>query len=247
MVQNISTTGDSYTSEDNPTTNYGTAQILKINDSPIFNMYINFDITSAPASGAISLVNFYWYQTNSVSSATGGKIQRTTSSWTETGVTYNNTPSTTATNEATINYSSGQSGWWTPVNITDIYKDAKTAGNTLGLYINLNYSLGTLEFSSREGSYAPYISITLIEYYVKTTGNDALSGTSWSNAWKTINKAATTVVDGVTVHIGFGDYTDEPAANKIAPQNVGTSGIYYLPETATTGGGTGTVSVEQNA
>ena len=87
----------------------------------------------------------------------------------------------------------------------------------------------------------------LKDYYVKTTGNDSLSGNSWTNAWKTINKAATTVIDGITVHIGFGTYDAEPAANKIAPQNVGTSGIYYLPETATTGGGTGTVSVEQNA
>lgn len=84
------------------------------------------------------------------------------------------------------------------------------------------------------------------DYYVKTTGNDSNTGTSWAQAWKTINKAATTVADGVTVHIGFGTYDAEPATNKIAPQNVGTSGIYYLPETATTGGGTGTVSVEQN-
>jgi len=87
----------------------------------------------------------------------------------------------------------------------------------------------------------------LTDYYVKTTGNDALSGTSWANAWKTVNKAATTVADGTTVHIGFGTYNAEPAGNKIAPQNIGASGILYLPETATTGGGTGTVSVEKNA
>jgi len=88
--------------------------------------------------------------------------------------------------------------------------------------------------------------IYISDYYVKTTGNDALSGVSWTNAWKTINKAATTVADGSTVHIGFGTYDAEPAANKIAPQNIGASGISYLPETTTTGGGTGTVSVEQN-
>lgn len=84
-------------------------------------------------------------------------------------------------------------------------------------------------------------------YYVKTTGDDAKDGLSWANAWKTINKAATTVTDGVIVRIGFGTYDAEPAANKIAPQNVGASGIEYLPETATTGGGTGTVSIEQNS
>jgi len=84
------------------------------------------------------------------------------------------------------------------------------------------------------------------DYYVKTDGDDAKDGFTWANAWKTINKAATTALDGMIIHIGFGDYTNEPSANKIAPQNIGASGITYLPETATTGGGTGTVSIEQN-
>lgn len=85
------------------------------------------------------------------------------------------------------------------------------------------------------------------DYYVKVGGNDSNDGKSWANAWKTINKAATTVPDGSIVHIGFGTYDAEPGTNKIAPQNVGSMEIYYLPETATTGGGTGTVSIEQNA
>lgn len=84
------------------------------------------------------------------------------------------------------------------------------------------------------------------DYYVKIGGNDTNDGSTWTKAWATINKAATTVADDSIVHIGFGDYISEPSANKIAPQNVGASGIYYLPETATTGGGTGTVSIEQN-
>lgn len=85
------------------------------------------------------------------------------------------------------------------------------------------------------------------DYYVKTDGNDGLSGSSWANAWATIDKAARTVPDGSTVHIGFGTYDNEPAGNKIAPQNVGASGIYYAPETAGSEGGTGTVSIEKNA
>ena len=84
------------------------------------------------------------------------------------------------------------------------------------------------------------------DYYVKTTGNDSDDGSSWADAWLTINKAATTVPDGVTVHIGFGTYNGEPSGNKIAPQNAGTTGIKYLPETATTGGGTGSVVMEKN-
>lgn len=85
------------------------------------------------------------------------------------------------------------------------------------------------------------------EYYVKTTGNDELSGSSWANAWATIDKAANTVPDGSTVHIGFGTYDSEPAGNKIAPQNVGALGISYKPETVNSEGGIGTVTVEKNA
>lgn len=84
------------------------------------------------------------------------------------------------------------------------------------------------------------------DHYVKIGGDDTKDGSTWANAWATINKAATTVPDGSTVHIGFGDYVNEPALNKIAPQNIGASGIKYLPETAGTGGGTGTVSIEKN-
>lgn len=83
-------------------------------------------------------------------------------------------------------------------------------------------------------------------YYVKTTGNDALDGESWANAWATVDKAAKTAVDGSTVHIGFGTYNAEPANNDVAPVNAGAVGIKYLPETETTGGGTGSVIVEVN-
>ncbi len=88
---------------------------------------------------------------------------------------------------------------------------------------------------------------SISDYYVKATGgSDSNGGSSWSDAWATINKAATTVPDGTTVHIGFGTYNAEPANNDIAPVNAGAVGIKYSPETATTGGGTGSVIVEVN-
>jgi len=84
------------------------------------------------------------------------------------------------------------------------------------------------------------------DYYVKTSGNDGLSGSSWANAWATIDKAARTVPDGSTVHIGFGTYENEPDGNAIAPQNIGSEGIFYSPETANSEGGTGTVTIEKH-
>jgi len=85
-------------------------------------------------------------------------------------------------------------------------------------------------------------------YYLKTTGSDANDGTSWANAWATINKAAITVPDGSTVHIGHGTYNNEPSGNAIAPVNAGSLGIKYKPETADTGAEVaGSIIVEKNA
>jgi hypothetical protein len=83
--------------------------------------------------------------------------------------------------------------------------------------------------------------------YVKTAGDDTKDGTTWTNAWKTINKAATTVTDGATVHIGHGTYNSEPAGNTITPVNAGAIGIKYKPETADTGAEVaGSVTIEKN-
>lgn len=82
--------------------------------------------------------------------------------------------------------------------------------------------------------------------YVKTTGDNDRNGTDWTEAWSTVDQAANEAFDGQEVHIGFGTYSSEPASNDIAPVNFGTTGIKYTPETAGTGGGTGSVTVERN-
>jgi hypothetical protein len=255
-TQTIYVNRDSYTDEYHGGDNYGTSSVLQFDRGGNGKQfYINFDITSAPAASLVTQVIVYIYRGDTVLGTPNVDLLRITGSWTESGVTWNNPPTTTTTNML-----SNVSGWTSGQNyktytVTNMYKDAKNAGNEFGINLRpwewgssgATYYARSKEYDS--GSSKAYIYITygiVTDYYVKTTGNDSLSGTSWANAWKTINKAATTVADGVTVHIGFGTYDAEPAANKIAPQNVGATGIYYLPETATTGGGTGTVSVEQN-
>src|SRR5689334_9873609 len=45
-------------------------------------------------------------------------------------------------------------------------------------------------------------------YYVSTTGSDNNNGTSLSTPWRTINKAAQTMVAGDTVYIRGGTYRE---------------------------------------
>ena len=137
-------------------------------------------------------------------------------------------------------------GYYNPGGVHGIYRDS-SGGSSVKQSGDI--TTNTLKSAWTNGSKINKLNAGYddADHYVKTAGDDAKDGKSWANAWATINKAATTVADGTTVRIGFGDYINEPAANKIAPQNVGASGIFYLPETAETGCGTGTVSVEQNA
>lgn len=140
-------------------------------------------------------------------------------------------------------YSSAMSGGGQNSNI-DVVIQGYTGIHTLKLGIK------TVSVTSSGGiTYIDNLRIvneTSTVFYVKTTGDDTKDGTSWANAWATVDKAATTVLDGTIVHIGFGTYNAEPANNDIAPVNAGAVGVKYLPETETTGGGTGSVIVEVN-
>lgn len=57
-------------------------------------------------------------------------------------------------------------------------------------------------------------------YYVATNGNDASSGTE-ASPWRTIQKAANTLVAGDTVYVKQGTYNE-----RIIPKNSGTSSGY---------------------
>jgi hypothetical protein len=80
-------------------------------------------------------------------------------------------------------------------------------------------------------------------FYTKVGGNDANDGISWSDAFATVNKGMTSIPDNAVLHVGFGSYLSEPANNTLSPDAEDVTVVY---ETATTGGGTGTTTVEVN-
>lgn len=80
-------------------------------------------------------------------------------------------------------------------------------------------------------------------YVIASGGSDSNGGQSWADAWATVNKGMSDTPTGKTLHIGFGTYASEPSDNKVFPANA----ITVIYETATTGGGSGTASVEINS
>lgn len=240
-----------YVDSSQPTTQHGTSTNIHVcgESTQIMRSYIEFDISDIPS--VINTAVLYIYCHNW---AVGGtrtlNAKRITGAWNELTMTWNSgQPSVTATNMAQTSIAHTEIPTWKSWNVANMLSDETS--DTFGVQIADNDETdgSTHDWYFYSDDYAtlslrPYLLINA--YYVKVGGNDALDGSSWANAWATINKAATTVADSSIVHIGFGDYVAEPAGNKIAPQNIGASGIFYLPETAEIGGGAGTVSVEQN-
>lgn len=211
--------------------------------------FMEFDISSITVASVVSakLRLYLIYESDKTVVHT---TQRITSAWTETGVTWNNQPTVTTTNQSnnTIVGQPTNPGRWVEWDITNLLKDE--SGTTLGIMIRSVETDSTstqFNYSSSEGTNPPQLLIDNDFYIIASGGNDASDGQSWANAWATINKAATTVADGTTVHIGHGTYNSEPAGNTIAPVNAGSTGIKYKPETADTGAEVaGSVTIEKN-
>src|ERR1051325_7473065 len=55
---------------------------------------------------------------------------------------------------------------------------------------------------------ASSVGVRATTYYVSTSGSDGNNGTSLSTPWRTINKAAQTMVAGDTVYIRGGTYRE---------------------------------------
>lgn len=250
----LNVTKDTYVSSFSSGTNYGTDTEMKfVMASSIGNgrlPLMEFDISSLSGLTITSAtLNVYC---NEIQSATAHDIyiRRATATFTENTVTYGTRPAHTTTNQTIVSttYATG----WHSFDVADMLQDAIGLSlSEIDIYLMASTSSNYMNFRTKEysTSYDAYLSITYITYdfYVRATGgSDSNDGESWANAWSTINKAATTVLDGTTVHIGFGTYNSEPVSNKIAPDNLGSAGIKYLPETAITGGGTGSVIIEVN-
>lgn len=237
---------DTSTLEAFPNTNYGSQTTLAVRGytGDRGYGYIHFDI-SAWAGKTLSQGTLkYYIVTNNLTADTRIRFKRAATAWTESGLVWNDTM-TVGSQEDGRTIGTSDTGWMAQ-GMTDTLQELLDNG-CCGLRITIDDK--DVILSSSEGSYCPKIELTELivnDYYVKVGGNDALDGKSWANAWGTVNKAATTLTNGQTAHIGYGVYNSEPAANKVAPQNIGASGIFYKPEPVPPATGGGTVEVEVN-
>lgn len=109
-----------------------------------------------------------------------------------------------------------------------IYQKAADVINTTTTASWTNLSAGNLRVNVSSDS------VTTL--YVKTTGDDTYSGSYWGSAKKNIKDGLRFIPSAGTLRIGFGDYSAQPGIKF-------DKSVSLLCETATTGGGTGTVNL----
>jgi tartrate-resistant acid phosphatase type 5 len=137
---------DSYVHSDSSASNFGTNASLRTDASPTMRSYMRFDV---PNSGTVLSATLRLYSTSS--NPTGYTVQRSSNTWDEMTLTYNNAPAPSG--------SYGTSGalsanTWREVNLSSLI----TGAGQYSIVVSSTSST-TTAFASRETSYKPQLVI----------------------------------------------------------------------------------------
>ncbi|MCK5223151.1 DNRLRE domain-containing protein [Candidatus Calescamantes bacterium] len=169
----IYSTKDSRILEDTPDGNYGTSTFIEVDvDSStghIIRSFAEFSLSSlidVPIDN-ISSASLYLFCLSASGTPRIIDIRLIDSAWTETGVTWNNQPTSLDYN---VEHTWPSGSAWNNVSIISILKDVlRDGGSSMGLLLKYldEVADGTKDgnsFSSREGSFDPYIQIEYSTY-----------------------------------------------------------------------------------
>jgi fibronectin type 3 domain-containing protein len=138
---------DTYVEQANPGTNFGTATKLLVDNSPVREGYLRFTVSGL--SGSVQSATLRLFVTDSTSNgpAIYGVADTT---WSETGLTWNNKPARGTT--ATDNKGAVSSGTWVEYNVTPL-----VTGNGAVSFALIGDSSNGLDVYSRQGTQPPQL------------------------------------------------------------------------------------------
>ena len=245
-VLTIYTNKDAGISEDSPNSN-NNGTYLNVGQDPFaagkkLRSFLEFNISEIPSTDAISTVTLYIYGDTPWS---GGNItvyenRVTDNTWTEGGVTWNNQPTITTTNQTSFFCTTTTE--WKTVDVTNIVKDAKNAGSVCGIRLDADGSptFFSRSFSSREGSFASYLYVIHDGqdniYVNSSTGSNSNLGNSCAagHPFLTFQKAYNFLNINGTIHVcnSGADFSSETVTlNKSFSIDLnGNSGNFYGPK-----------------
>ena len=143
---------DAQVNEPNPTTNYGNSSYIQVDGAsdPDEEGFIRF--TVAGVSGTVQSAKLRIYDTTN-GSANGPEVYGTGTSWTETGITWNNRPARTT--GVLDNVGSVSTSTWVEYDVT-----TTVTGNGTFSFVLAADSTDAATFSSRQGSQPPQLVLT---------------------------------------------------------------------------------------
>lgn len=186
-IDTLDAVKDSYIRDDSPNSNYGTLTWLQIqftSASKKWRALVQFDLSSIPKGAKIKSASLQFYKYNGWWYRSL-LIQRATSSWTETGVTWNNQPGVDTWDQ--YNYTTGSFGTGTlAYDVTDHVKAMTCQEQNFGWVLRLGDETTEtgvyINFYSREFTTASQTPKLIIEYYdpidIEVVSTPALDSTT---------------------------------------------------------------------
>jgi len=153
----LNPTADAHVEARNPSQNYATDSTLEVDGSPVKIVYMKFDLASLAGKSVVSAILRFrvctWGGCKSSSTQVVKQVDNT--SWSETGITYNNRPPVSTT----INiFNGGSYGEWKEIDILS-YVNSRV-GQLMSVGVDSTGSDG-LDFYSKEASDKPEL---VVEY-----------------------------------------------------------------------------------
>ncbi|MGZ6346374.1 MAG: CBM96 family carbohydrate-binding protein [Anaerolineales bacterium] len=199
---------DAYVISTYASSNFGTATNLRVDSSPVTRSYLRFTVSGVGAGTVQSAVlRIYANSANTTGFAVHSVADNT---WTESGITYTNSPAIGSVISSSTAFSAGA---WVAVNITSYIK----ADGTYNLAIDTSNTTNTSLGSREAGANAPQLLVTLAG-----TGGATSTPTAGSTSAAT-NTPAATATPGGSGTVTFKPSADSYVISTSASSNFGTA------------------------
>ncbi|MDH2427030.1 DNRLRE domain-containing protein [Sphaerisporangium sp. TRM90804] len=167
----VAATADTYVDDSATGTNHGTSGQLGVDGSPVKRMFLRFDVSGVSGTVTAAKLRVHTDDVSGAESGSGGTFRAmSTTTWSETGVTWNNQP---AIDGATLgSIGSVTRNAWYEVDVT-----AHVKGNGAYSFGVTSSSTDGADFDAREtGSTAPQLVITTGSTTPPPSGDPVLVG-----------------------------------------------------------------------
>ncbi len=156
QTESLAPTADAYVSSGTTTTNYGTAPKLSVDNSPVENAYLKFDL-SALAGKTIVSAKLQLRATTSGSTGTQNVRLVTDDTWTESGLTYSTRPALGSSVLGSVGPVTANTSYEVPLSASALQGEV---GGLLSVGMNTTSGDGA-DFGSRETTTPPKLVLQL--------------------------------------------------------------------------------------